>query len=128
VNEKIDNPVPDINWKYATGRWKPIIHLRQHLPPVPLMALRRMANFSLLSPLHDGMNLVAKEYVASRFDEDVVLILTPFTGAARELTDAMLVNPYATDHLAEAIRNALQMPEAERREANAKDEGGSAGE
>ncbi len=115
VNEEIDNLVSDINWKYGTGRWKPIIYIRQHLPPVTLMALRRMANFSLVSSLHDGMNLVAKEYVASRFDEDGILILSPFTGAARELTDAFLVNPYATDHLAEAIKNALEMPEAERR-------------
>jgi trehalose 6-phosphate synthase len=60
------------------------------------------------------MNLVAKEFVASRFDEDGVLILSPFTGAARELTDALLVNPYATDHLAEAIRKSLEMPREER--------------
>jgi trehalose 6-phosphate synthase len=62
------------------------------------------------------MNLVAKEFVASRFDEDGVLILSPFTGAARELTDALLVNPYATDHFAEAIKTALEMsPEEKRR-------------
>jgi len=78
------------------------------------MALRRMAHFSIVSSLHDGMNLVAKEFVASRFDEDGVLILSPFTGAARELPDALLVNPYATDHLAEAIKRALEMPQAER--------------
>jgi trehalose 6-phosphate synthase len=74
-----------------------------------------MANFCVVSSLHDGMNLVAKEFVASRFDEDGILILSPFTGAARELTDALLVNPYATDHLAEAIKTALEMPEEERR-------------
>jgi len=78
------------------------------------MALRRMANFCVVSSLHDGMNLVAKEFVASRFDEDGVLILSRFTGASRELTDALLINPYATDHFAEAIKNALEMPEAER--------------
>jgi trehalose 6-phosphate synthase len=60
------------------------------------------------------MNLVAKEFVASRFDEDGVLILSPFTGAARELTDAILVNPYATDHFADAIKSALEMPRTER--------------
>jgi len=60
------------------------------------------------------MNLVAKEFVASRFDEDGVLILSPFTGASRELTDAILVNPYATDHFAEAIKQSLEMPQEER--------------
>jgi trehalose-6-phosphate synthase len=61
------------------------------------------------------MNLVAKEYVASRFDDDGVLILSPFTGAARELTDALLVNPYGPDQLADAIKCSLEMPEGERR-------------
>ena len=89
---------------YGTECWKPIIYLREHLPPVTLMALRRLANFFVVSSLHDGMNLVAKEFAASRFDEDGVLILSPFTGAARELTDALLVNPYATDQFAEAIK------------------------
>ncbi|MFC1870263.1 trehalose-6-phosphate synthase [Chloroflexota bacterium] len=115
LNEEIDSLVEEINWKYGTGRWKPIVYLREHLPPVTLMALRRMAKFFVVSSLHDGMNLVAKEFVASRFDEDGVLILSPFTGASWELTDALLINPYATDHFAEAIRNALVMPRAERR-------------
>src|SRR4030042_6673740 len=73
-----------------------------------------MANFVCVSSLHGGMNLVAKESVASRFDEDGVLILSPFTGAAKELTDSLLVNPYATDHFAEAIKDALEMPLEER--------------
>ncbi len=115
LNEEIDSLVEEINGKYGVGHWKPIIYLREHLPPVSLMALRRMADFFVVSSLHDGMNLVAKEFVASRFDEDGVLILSPFTGASRELTDALLVNPYATDHFADAIKNALEMPEAERR-------------
>jgi trehalose 6-phosphate synthase len=114
LNEEIDNLAEEVNWKYGKGRWKPIIYLREHEPPLTLMALRRMANFCVVSSLHDGMNLVAKEFVASRFDEDGVLILSPFTGAARELTDALLVNPYATDHFADAIKSALEMPETER--------------
>jgi trehalose 6-phosphate synthase len=61
------------------------------------------------------MNLVAKEYVASRFDEDGVLILSPFTGAALELTDALMANPYATEHFADSIRDAVEMPLEERR-------------
>ena len=114
LNEEIDSLVEEINRKYGTGHWKPIIYLCEHLSPITLMALRRMSNFFVVSSLHDGMNLVAKEFVASRFDEDGVLILSPFTGAARELTNALLVNPYATDHFAEAIKNALEMPQAER--------------
>jgi trehalose 6-phosphate synthase len=115
LNEEIDNLVEEINCKYGKGRWKPIIYLREHLSPATLMALRRLANFFVVSSLHDGMNLVAKEFVAARFDEDGVLILSPFTGAARELTDALLVNPYATDHFADAVKNAVEMPKAERR-------------
>jgi trehalose 6-phosphate synthase len=115
LKETIDNLVGEINWKYAIGRWKPIVTLLENEPQVTLMALRRMAHFCVVSSLHDGMNLVAKEFVASRFDEDGVLILSPFAGAARELTDALLVNPYATDHFAEAIKNALEMPKSERR-------------
>ena len=103
----------EINWKYAIGRWRPIATLENE-SQLTLMALRRMAHFCVVSSLHDGMNLVAKEFVASRFDEDGVLILSQFTGAARELTDALLINPYATDHFAEAIKDALQMPVAER--------------
>ena len=114
LNEEIDQQVERINWKYKTGSWQPIIFLRENHPPLTLMALRRMANFCIVSSLHDGMNLVAKEFVASRFDESGVLILSTFTGAARELTDALLVNPYATDQFAEAIKEALEMPEVEK--------------
>jgi alpha,alpha-trehalose-phosphate synthase [UDP-forming] len=114
LNYEVEDLVEKINWKYDIGRWKVIIPMVEHLSPLTLMALRRMANFFVVSSLHDGMNLVAKEFVASRSDEDGVLILSPFTGAARELTDALLVNPYATDHFAETIKTALEMPEAER--------------
>lgn len=115
LNEQIDTMVEKINWKYTTGHWKPIIWLREHCPPTTLAALRCMADFCVVSPLHDGMNLVAKEFVASRFDEDGILILSRFAGASRELTDALLVNPYATDNFAEAIKTALEMPRNERR-------------
>jgi trehalose-6-phosphate synthase len=114
LNKEIDGLVEQINWKYRSEKWKPIVLFRENLPPHTLLALRRMANFCIVSPLHDGMNLVAKEFVASRFDEDGVLILSPFAGSSRELTDALLVNPYATDHFADAIKMALEMPEAER--------------
>lgn len=114
INDEIESLVEEINWKYAAWHWKPIIYLPEHLSPTTLLALRRMANFCIVSSLHDGMNLVAKEFVASRFDEDGVLILSAFTGAARELTDAVQINPYATDHFAEAIKQALEMTPEER--------------
>ncbi len=115
LNEGIDRQIEEINDRYGSGSWKPIIYLPEDLPSVSLMALNRLAHFCIVSPLHDGMNLVAKEFVASRFDEDGVLILSPFTGAARELNDALLSNPYATDHFAETIGRALDMGRRERR-------------
>ena len=74
-----------------------------------------MADFCLVTFLHDGMNLVAKEFVASRIDGDGVLILSAFTGAARELTDALIVNPFAIDEMADTIYQAINMPAEERR-------------
>jgi trehalose 6-phosphate synthase len=79
-----------------------------------MMALHPLAQFCVVSSLDDGMNLVAKEFVASRADEDGVLILIRFTGAGRELTDAVLVNPFAVDEIADAMLQALTMPDDER--------------
>lgn len=105
----------EINKRYGTKAWKPIIYLRKDLSRTALLALYRLADFCIVSSLHDGMNLVAKEFVATRSDEDGVLILSPFTGAARELTDAVQVNPYATERFAECIKIALEMPKEERK-------------
>jgi trehalose-6-phosphate synthase len=113
VNREIDSLVENINWKHSMGRRKPVICLRENLSQLSLMALRRMAKICIVSSLHDGMNLVAKEYVASRNEEDGVLILSRFTGASRELCDALLVNPYATDDFAAAIKYALKIDPAE---------------
>ena len=113
--EQIEELLEEINGRFAVKDWKPIIYLPTDLPNVSLLALRRLAQFCVVSSLHDGMNLVAKEYVASRFDEDGVLILSPFTGAAHELTDALIVNPYATERFADAILEAVEMPYEERR-------------
>ncbi len=115
LSDQIDELLTEINGRFGRRGWKPIIYLPNDLPEVTLLALRRLARFCAVSSLHDGMNLVAKEYVASRFDEDGVLILSPFTGAAQELTDALIVNPYATEHFADAIRGAVVMPYDERR-------------
>ena len=115
LSDQIDELLDEINGRFGRNDWQPIIYMPNDLPSVTLMALRRLAQFCVVSSLHDGMNLVAKEYVASRFDEDGVLILSPFTGAAHELTDALIVNPYATDHFADAIHQAVIMPADERR-------------
>ena len=115
IDDEIDELVEEINWKWSTDAWRPIVYLKQQHGPRQMMALHRLANFCMVTSLDDGMNLVAKEFVTSRLDGDGVLILSRFTGAARELTDAMLVNPFAVDEMAEAIRLALEMPEEERR-------------
>ena len=115
LGDQIEQLVDDINGRFGRGGWQPIIYLPDDLPSPTLMALRRLARFFVVSSLHDGMNLVAKEYVASRFDEDGVLILSPFTGAAHELTDALIVNPYATEQFAGAVLDAVTMPREERR-------------
>ena len=112
--DQIEQLLEEVNGRFGRGGWQPVIYMPTDLPDLTLMALRRLARFCVVSSLHDGMNLVAKEYVASRFDEDGVLILSPFTGAALELTDALIVNPYAIEHFADAIRDAVEMPYEER--------------
>lgn len=82
LNDEVYRLVEKINWKHSAGHWKPMIYLCEHLSPVKLNALRRLAHFCVVNSLHDGMNLVAKEYAASRSNEDGALILSPFTGAA----------------------------------------------
>ena len=115
VDDEIDKLVEEINWRWSTDSWRPIVYLKHQHSPVQMMALHRLADICTVNSLDDGMNLVAKEFVASRSDEDGVLILSQFTGAARELTDAVLVNPFAVDDVAEAMHQALEMPEEERK-------------
>lgn len=110
----------EINWRFQTESWKPIRFLIGHHDGATVHAFLRMAELGIVSSLHDGMNLVAKEYVAAKPDLDGVLILSEFAGAARELADALIINPYDTEQFAEAIRRALEMPDAERRERMAR--------
>jgi alpha,alpha-trehalose-phosphate synthase [UDP-forming] len=98
-----------INWRFQTGQWKPIVFLKRQHSHAEIERYYRAADLCLVTSLHDGMNLVAKEFLAARRDERGVLILSQFTGAARELRDALLVNPYDIDQTAEAIRAALEM-------------------
>jgi alpha,alpha-trehalose-phosphate synthase [UDP-forming] len=115
LDHEIDRLVDELNEKWGDDSWRPIVYLKRHHSPLQMMALHGLADFCIVSSLDDGMNLVAKEFVASRFDEDGVLILSRFTGAARELDHALLVNPFAIDELAVAIHKALEMPDEERR-------------
>jgi len=102
-----------INARFQAGRWKPIVLLKRHHSHEEIERYFRAASVCLVTSLHDGMNLVAKEFVASRDDNRGVLILSTFTGAARELGDALQVNPYDMDQVANAINQALEFSEEE---------------
>jgi alpha,alpha-trehalose-phosphate synthase [UDP-forming] len=111
--EEVTAEAERINARFETGRWKPIVLLRRHHSHQEIARYYRAASVCMVTSLHDGMNLVAKEFIASRDDESGTLILSTFTGAARQLTDALLVNPYDVEQVAEAILRALEMPEQE---------------
>jgi alpha,alpha-trehalose-phosphate synthase [UDP-forming] len=102
-----------INSRFQMGNWKPIVLLKKHHSHHEISRFYHAASVCLVTSLHDGMNLVAKEFVASRDDEHGVLILSTFAGAALELTDALLVNPYDVQQTAAAILRALEMPDDE---------------
>lgn len=103
-----------INDLYQTGNWRPIILISHHHGHHELEELYRAADLCMVTSLHDGMNLVAKEFVAARDDQQGALILSRFAGAAQELQDALIVNPYDEDQVAEAIRDAIEMDPGER--------------
>jgi alpha,alpha-trehalose-phosphate synthase [UDP-forming] len=104
-----------INWRFQTGKWRPIVFLNRHHTHKEIQRFYRTADVCMVTSLHDGMNLVAKEFLASRNDEQGVLILSQFTGAARELRDALIVNPYDIEKVADAIHFALVMEPEDRR-------------
>ncbi len=104
-----------INDRFASARHPPIILKVEHHQPVEIYEYYRAAALCVVTSLHDGMNLVAKEFVSARDDERGVLILSQFTGAARELSEALVVNPYDSDECAAALHLALEMPEGEQR-------------
>lgn len=105
----VEKEVERINAKYKSKNWKPIIFLPKHHSHQQLVQLYKLSNFCLVTSLHDGMNLVCKEYVAARNDEKGVLILSQFAGAAKELKDAIIINPYNGKQTAQAIYTALTM-------------------
>jgi trehalose-6-phosphate synthase/HAMP domain-containing protein len=114
LQAELQATVDEINRELGTRSWRPIVYLPRHHDRQDIWPFYRYADFCLVSALHDGMNLVAKEFVSVREDDDGVLILSRFTGAARELRDALLVNPYDFDETAEAIRTAIEMLPEER--------------
>lgn len=113
LNEELAALADEINWRHSTDSWRPILFINEHCDAEQVYALYRIATACIVSSLHDGMNLVAKEFVAARSDLRGSLVLSRFTGAARELADALLINPYDADGFAAALFRALEMPDAE---------------
>lgn len=116
LQQQTYDDVKRINEKYEYGEWKPIILIDEHQQPYRVFELYRGADFCLVNSLHDGMNLVAKEFVAARDDEDGVLILSTFAGASRELPEAVLINPFDVNETADAMDLAMHMGPDERRD------------
>jgi trehalose 6-phosphate synthase len=115
LRERVEMTAERINSRFETARWKPIVLIERQCSHEEVNRWYRAADICLVTSLHDGMNLVAKEYLAARDDEDGVLLLSKFTGAAVELSDALLVNPYDIEGVAEAIHRGLEMDRGERR-------------
>jgi len=116
LGERVEALANKINARWGQGDYRPIVLLRSHHEPASVFRFYRAADLCYVSSLHDGMNLVAKEFVASRSDERGVLVLSQFTGAARDLTEALIVNPYNLRQVSDALALALRMPEEEQRE------------
>ncbi len=112
---QVEETVERINQRFQALRWKPIILIQRQCNHREIVRYYQAADLCLVTSLHDGMNLVAKEYIAARKDCDGVLVLSRFTGAAQELTDALIVNPYDGGQVSEAIRTGLEMSPNERR-------------
>jgi trehalose 6-phosphate synthase len=112
---EIDELVEKKNWKYSDGAWRPIIYLKRHFSPEEIRPYYALADICIVSSLHDGMNLVAKEYVASKNDLSGALILSRFTGASKELKDSIQINPYSIEEFADAIKFAIEMPTEEKK-------------
>jgi trehalose 6-phosphate synthase len=113
--EEVDAETARINCRFQSGRWKPIVFRKRHHTHAEVDRFYRAADLCLVTSLHDGMNLVAKEFLASRHDCEGMLILSQFTGAARELRDALIVNPYDIESVANAIFSAIDMDSRQRR-------------
>jgi trehalose 6-phosphate synthase len=116
LNDAVVRIVEQVNARFGTDSYRPVILLRAHHEPDAILKYYRAADVCYVSSLHDGMNLVAKEFIVARDDEAGVLVLSQFTGAARELTEALVVNPYDLDEASSALDAALRMPKTEQRD------------
>ena len=116
LNERVEEVATRVNARFATGAYRPVILLRSHHEPDTVFRFYRAADVCYVSSLHDGMNLVAKEFVAARDDEQGVLVLSHFTGASREMPEALIVNPYDLEEASRALSAALSMPTDEQRD------------
>jgi trehalose 6-phosphate synthase len=114
LGRHVEEAVERINTRFGTARWRPIVLINRQCNHEEVSRWYRAADVCLVTSLHDGMNLVAKEYVAARVDGDGVLVLSKFTGAAVELRDALIVNPYDIGGVAEAVHEGLEMNRGER--------------
>ena len=115
LQHEVEEAIREVNEAWQTRTWRPILYLNRHHEHRDIWAYYRHSDFCMVTALHDGMNLVAKEFVSTRDDEGGVLILSRFTGASHELHDALLVNPYDLSATAEAVHAAVEMPAEERR-------------
>src|SRR6185295_18786618 len=115
LKREIDETVGRINGRFSEPDWSPMRYLARTMPPEALVPLYRKADIALVTPLRDGMNLVAKEYVAAQLEDNGVLIISEMAGAAEELQEALIVNPFDIDAVADALDRALSMPSDERR-------------
>jgi len=113
LNDEINDLVEEINWKYAAGGWIPVVMVRRHLSYSELLAFYRIGNLCIVSSLHDGMNLVCKEYISAHSDGKGALILSRFTGASREFPDAIHINPYDTEKFADSIKKAINLKDSD---------------
>lgn len=116
LQTEVNQLVGEINGEFGTPEWTPLVYIRRSVPRPELVALYAAADVGWVTPLRDGMNLVAKEYVACQRGGAGLLLLSEFAGAAAEMGEAFLVNPYDEDHVAAALERALELPEEERRE------------
>ena len=105
----VENEANRINWRFKSKNWKAILLLKRHHSHEEIAPFYSSADFCMVTSLHDGMNLVAKEFVASRNQNDGSLILSRFAGASQELQGAIIINPYDIEKSADAIKSALEM-------------------
>ncbi|MFQ3675425.1 MAG: bifunctional alpha,alpha-trehalose-phosphate synthase (UDP-forming)/trehalose-phosphatase, partial [Endomicrobiia bacterium] len=118
MKTKIDESVGKINGRFGAIDWTPVVYQYKHLPFHTLVALYNMCDVGLITPLRDGMNLVAKEFLAAKTDKTGVLILSEMAGAAKELGEAIIINPNHKEEIASSIKDALEMPLQEQQQRN----------